>query len=1051
MFRSTNKRDALLFNGDKHFRALIKHWIIVAMSLFIEVMAAKANATLVVNQQSLDFGLVTVGNTALDQTVTVRNASATPLTISSVASPGSPFSLQSNTCTTLAPSASCTITYDFAPTAGGLVSSASVISSSVGSLAVNLRGAGRAPTFPLAVSATDFDFGDVGLGTTSPGQRVLVRNISGASVSFTVAGGGAGAIFGGSGDCGGTPKVLAAGATCYIEYRFRPDAFGEKTGGTSLTVNYDTQSRNYNFSFKGVGVSPVRVSATKFLFGDVAAGTTSPGQRVIIENISNASLSFQLAGGGAGRFGGSSDCGGSPKVLAVGASCYIEYRFTPDALGPVTGSTSFSLSMTTGGASINFPINFEGNGIFPLRVASRAIDFGDVVVGSASAAHQLQITNTANASVSFTAAGGGGGSFGGGTTCGGNPKVLAAGASCVFQYQVTPSAAGVATGGTGISLTIGSGSTSISQSYSFAFKVNGVANAASQFPLTVALTAFDFGNVALGTGSPGLQAVVTNVSAASVSFTAAGGGAGSLFNGSGGVGGTSCGGNPKVLAAGATCFFEYGFTPTALGPATGSTSFSLTVVGSGASRSFPLSFSGNGMFPLLLSPTRFDFSNVAIGQGSPGQRIVVTNTTASSISFTAAGGSAGSTFNGGSGVGGTSCGGSPKVLAAGASCFFEYGFVPSALGEVSGSTGIGLTVGSVTRSFGSADLTFKGNGIFPLLLSPLKFDFGDVAVGSTSADQSIVVSNVTNATTAFTAAGGSGGALFSGGTSCGGNPKSLAIGTSCSFNYSFAPKAIGPVAGGTTIFLTVLGISKIYGSNDLIFNGNGTGFGPSLQVSPYVLDFGPVKAGDTSPTVSVTVRNVGNAALNGVSVGTPPNAQFLAGGSCPATLAAGASCTLTYLYNAPSTFGEASTLVQIASAAGGAGIVLRARSVPPVIAFDIDGNGACTADTDALLVMRYLAGLRGDALVADVPFAAESQRVTADEIANYLNAIASTLDIDEDTQTNATTDGLLFLRHLKSMTGSALVNGARAPRPDTTVRSDSEITNYLTQKCAPIP
>ncbi|MGL5005591.1 MAG: choice-of-anchor D domain-containing protein, partial [Casimicrobium sp.] len=573
--------------------------IIFLFLLVISLFPAQAGATLVVNQQSLDFGLVTVGNTAADQTVTVRNAGAVPLTISAVTTPGTPFSLQSNTCTTLAPSASCTITYDFTPAEGGTGSSTSVITSNAGSATVKLKGAGRAPTFPITVSATDFDFGDVPVGTAAPGQRVLFRNVSGASVSFTIAGGAAG-LFGGSTDCGGNPKVLAAGATCFIEYRFTPNALGATTGSTSVIVSFDTQVRQYGFTFKGVGVSPVRVSATKFLFGDVPVGIASPGQRVTIENITNSPLSFTLAGGAAGRFGGATDCGGSPKVLAVGASCYVEYRFTPNALGPLTGNTSFSLSTTTGGVTLNYLMNFEGSGIFPLRVASRAIDFGDVVVGAASVPQQLLITNTASSNVSFTIAGGAAGAFGGSTDCGGSPKVLVPGASCFVQYQVTPAVSGTTTGSTSISIATGG----LSQNYSFSFKVNGVASAAARFPLTVALTGFDFGDVPLGTTSTGLRAVVTNVSASSVSFSAAGGSAGQ-FGGS-----TDCGGSPKVLAAGATCFFEYRFTPTALGAASGSTSFSLTLAGGGASRSFPLSFAGNGIFPLLLSPTRFDFSNV---------------------------------------------------------------------------------------------------------------------------------------------------------------------------------------------------------------------------------------------------------------------------------------------------------------------------------------------------------------------------------------------------------------------------------------------------------
>ncbi len=1008
----------------------------LALSAFFLSFLAQAAPFLVVNQKALDFGLVTAGASASNQTVTVRNMGSLPLNISSVSAPEAPFTLVATTCAgTLNANESCTATYGFEPTASIISTSLSKVTSNAGAPTIALRGAGRAATFPLSVSATDFDFGDVFVGTQSPAQRVLIRNVSSGSVNFTVAGGGAG-LFGGASDCGGNPKTLAAGATCFLEYRFTPNALGPTTGNTSITVNYDTVSRNYAFAFKGVGVSPFRVSATKFLFGDVNVGTSSPGQRVLIENISTSSASFGLAGGGAGVFGGATDCGGNPKVLAAGASCYIEYSFRPDALGAKTGSTNFSLTTTTGNVSQNFAINFEGNGVFPLRmVPVTSLDFGDVVVGTTSAPQRVRVVNTSNASVSFTGAGGGGGAFGGSSDCGGSPKVLAAGASCFIEYQVTPTVVGETTGGTSYSTSISTGGTSVSLNQSFSFKVNGVANAAAQFPLTVAASSLDFRDVALGTTSTSQSVVVRNVSASAVNIGLAGGAAG-VFGGS-----TSCGGS---LASGATCNINYAFTPTALGEVTGNTSFTLSVSG-GASRNFAVAFKGNGLFPLLLSPTRFDFSNVFVGQTSPGQRILVTNTTGTAINLAASGGAAGN-FGGG-----TTCGGSPKVLAAGASCYFEYTLTPTVLGEITGSTGIGLTVNGVTRSFGSADLTFKGNGLFPLLLSPRKFDFGDIAVGSTATAQRINVFNVSNQSVNLTAGGGGTSGPFGGGTDCGGNPKVLLAGASCFFEYAFAPTTLGPVAGSTGIGLTVAGVNKNTGAGELTFKGSGTGFGPYLQVSASSLDFGRIAPNDTAAALSVTVRNSGNASLTGLSVGSPTSAQFLSGGSCPASLGAGGSCTLNYVYSSPASPTTNTATAAVNSAIGNTQISLRGSATASTVALDIDGSGSCDASVDPVLLLRYLSGYRGAELTAGLPIPSGVSRPTATEIEPYLADIAAFVDADEDGQALATTDALMFLRHVKSLTGSALTTGARAPRPDTTVKSDAEIKAMFDAACMANP
>jgi hypothetical protein len=53
---------------------------------------------------------------------------------------------------------------------------------------------------------------------------------------------------------------------------------------------------------------------------------------------------------------------------------------------------------------------------------------------------------------------------------------------------------------------------------------------------------------------------------------------------------------------------------------------------------------------------------------------------------------------------------------------------------------------------------------------------------------------------------------------------------------------------------------------------------------------------------------------------------------------------------------------------------------------DIDGNGTTDALTDGLLVLRYLRGVRGDALIAGAADPVGSRK-TASEIENYLQSL----------------------------------------------------------------
>lgn len=89
---------------------------------------------------------------------------------------------------------------------------------------------------------------------------------------------------------------------------------------------------------------------------------------------------------------------------------------------------------------------------------------------------------------------------------------------------------------------------------------------------------------------------------------------------------------------------------------------------------------------------------------------------------------------------------------------------------------------------------------------------------------------------------------------------------------------------------------------------------------------------------------------------------------------------------------------------------------------DVDRNGAVSAFTDGLLVLRYLFGLRGATLTTGAIGAAAA--LTADQIVG--NIAALDLDADGDAAARGTTDGLLILRLMLGLNGTALTTGASA-------------------------
>jgi hypothetical protein len=157
-----------------------------------------------------------------------------------------------------------------------------------------------------------------------------------------------------------------------------PTEYGTTSGTATLTVNGQTAT----FSFAGNGVDSFLISPIGFDFGEVDPGTISPSQTVEIVNVSGTQETVNFAGGGAGVFGGATNCVG--KTLAPDESCEVSYAFTPIIGGSVEGTATLYVNDQSatisfvpepdGSALLGFA--FVGIGIIRDRRARRASDPG---------------------------------------------------------------------------------------------------------------------------------------------------------------------------------------------------------------------------------------------------------------------------------------------------------------------------------------------------------------------------------------------------------------------------------------------------------------------------------------------------------------------------------------------------------------------------------------------------------------------------------------------------------------------------------------------------
>ena len=286
-----------------------------------------------------------------------------------------------------------------------------------------------------------------------------------------------------------------------------------------------------------------------------------------------------------------------------------------------------------------------------------------------------------------------------------------------------------------------------------------------------------------------------------------------------------------------------------------------------------------------ISPTSFDFGDVPLNAPTSNQLMTVTNVSGTSQTMDDTGGA------GGSFGGRDDCQG--KTLAPGASCDIAYAFAPTFFG-VQTSTVTGALNGQ------SYSVALKGNGINQFLITPTALDFGNVPTNTTSASQTVTITNVSDRATSdatFEFDGGSD--AFPSASNC----TELDAGASCQLTFQFAPSTGGEQTktqtgsfGGQSFSISLTGEAQDPG----VLSAR------QFLITPTSLDFGDVPLNNSSTSQDVTVTNVSGAAQ--MMDGTDGGATVFSGSNdCQGqTLAAGASCHMTYQFN-PTSLGAITT------------------------------------------------------------------------------------------------------------------------------------------------
>jgi hypothetical protein len=292
---------------------------------------------------------------------------------------------------------------------------------------------------------------------------------------------------------------------------------------------------------------------------------------------------------------------------------------------------------------------------------------------------------------------------------------------------------------------------------------------------------------------------------------------------------------------------------------------------------------------IAFSPGVLNFAGQLLDTTSPAQAITVSNPGTATITLTSF------VINGDFAQTNTCPTGS---LAVGGSCSASVTFTPSAGGTRSGNL-------TVTDSVpGSPEvLALAGTGEAPAAtLAPTSLTFSATNIGSTSAAQTVTLTNTGTGALTITSIAAS--AQYGETNTCG---TSVAGGASCTISVTFTPTASGAETGTLTVTDGATNSPQTVALT-------GTGNGPAVVLSPTTVTFGLQPFGSTSAIQKVTLTNGGNGSLSITKIAT--SGPFAQTNSCGATLAAAASCTISVDF-APVVSGAASGTLTITDNAGG--------------------------------------------------------------------------------------------------------------------------------------
>ncbi|MBZ5642600.1 MAG: choice-of-anchor D domain-containing protein [Acidobacteriia bacterium] len=885
------------------------------------------------SKTSIDFGSNDPLNYPTTNSVQVTNTGGVPLHITSVqfSGPNAPEFTSTSCITTLAPGGSCFVSISFIPTAAGLRTA---------SLLLNDDAAGSPQILPLSgtgvpqviVRPSAVNYGSQIVGVSSFAADYTLINGSGVVVTLT--NGSPAAIVEGGTNPGDFPinagpttckngLVLPLGGTCIVEAKFLPTAAGARSA--TISFNYTGFAGSPQVAtLTGIGLVGVSVAVNPANFGSQYVGFTLNGSDQLINATAGAITVSSIAIGGTNPTdftAALSDTCAPGGVVPANTSCSISGTFTPSALGPRSATATISFTGATGSPIV---VNLSGTGIpGPVTLNKGFLTYGGQIVLTASLPQRVILTNLSSVDVHNLNISTGNAVFtlASSSTCinGGTVK---AGTSCAMDVVFTPTATGAVTS----NMTVADDDAGSPRTV----VLSGVGEPSV---VSVSTSTLDFGNQTVGQTAAARAVFLINAGASQITITTPGSITGTnasefaIVNGAG----TTCTNGAHILGSGGTCSVAITFTPSTQGSRTAT----LTIIpSSGGTQTVTLQGTGVLTPKISLSSTFVFFNSQPTGTTSAAQTVTVTNTgngplTLTSISLTG-------TNAGDFTTSGSTCAINTPIPAApgpGNTCTFSIAFAPVETGTLFATLSITSNANNnpnTTSSISVDGIAVAGGA--GVVVDPASFDFGAVALNSTSNSEVFTLTNntATPLVTGTLAFGGTNAGDFSFlfAPSCG---TLTAFGGQCQMFVQFTPKGAGARSGQLQIPFTGPAGSPINvnlsgtGSTILAFAPSPVAF-PSTSVGGFASITATLSNGSAS---TVTLTNT--PAITGTNAADFTIGFTTCASGTPILASGGSSCQVSINFSPTARGNRTAQLVYTLSVGGPLTLVLNGSATGPVM------------------------------------------------------------------------------------------------------------------------